>query len=263
MEAYRLSKLSLFRHLTRSFRQVRMNSIRYILKYRAVEFKPSSAKSVIFLPHPDDEVFGMGGTIAAKIAAGAECVFVLATWGEKSHCSCCPGTEGEVTIKRREAFYQSVAALGINHPYVIELGLADDGILQLKEEDYVMTRNKIMAILSEVMAQEVYYPAWQDSHPDHIGLSKLCHEAIVQSGGKYHTLRYIVWGWYLPSTKFYKELLQAKILKVDTQIWADRKQCAIDVYLNSPPAPCGTPYCGTLPPILLEACSSTQEFFLS
>ncbi len=205
----------------------------------------------------------MGGTIAAKFAAGAECVFILASLGEKSHCQCCLSSESMIKAKRREQFSAALAALGVLNPSIIELGLVDSEFPVAGTGYYAQCLERIAELLREVAPEEVYYPAKNDSHPDHKALSILCSEGITQSRLSCRELRYITWGWYLPSVKLCKELARSNVVKVDGQSWAERKQEAIDIYLKSPPAPCGEPYCGHLPKLLIEVFSESQEFFLS
>lgn len=254
-------RLSLQR-MAQAFRYKRMKLMRFFMQSNASQFGLTSARCVIFLPHPDDESFGMGGTIAAKAAAGAEILIILVTLGSKSHCECCPGTEKVVMTTRRNEFYRSLVALGVRDSSVIEFGMADGGVQGLPPDEWITCRDKISAVLTKVAPEEIYYPAWADSHPDHIGVSQLCREAVVHSRIRCRELRYIIWAWYLPSLQFYKELLRSKISVADTAAFSDSKRRSIAVYLESPPAPCGAPFCGNLPPVLVEAGLASQEFFL-
>jgi len=245
------------------FRGARSTLIRQALKLKARAFSQSAAKCLVIAPHPDDEVFGMGGTIAAKTAAGAEFVFVLATKGEQAHCDCCAATATEVGAKRRTQFEQAITALGVNNPSVLELGLLDGGVVGLHGSDYLRCRDRIALAFADSTPEEIFYPAFSDSHPDHKGLSRLCHEAVATAKLNCREYRYITWGWYLPSLAFCLELAHAGVLWSDARPWLECKKRAIDVYLRSTAASCGQPYCGRLPPALVNACASGQEFFLS
>lgn len=245
-------------------RGVRSGLIQQWLRLRSHELSPSKTKCVVMVPHPDDEVFGMGGTIAAKAAAGAAFVFILATRGERSHCDCCSMAVSDVAEIRWGQFHRALAALGASSIEVLELRLPDGNTPASNDEsNYSQCLDTIARILTNTLPEEIYYPARNDSQSDHRALSRLLEDAVRQSAIKSSLYRYITWGWYLPSLRFCAEIVGSVIVETDVRPWCGSKQRAIDVYLRSAPAPCGAPYCGRLPSALIRACSSKRELFLA
>ena len=87
--------------------------------------------AVIVAAHPDDEILGVGGTMAMLAAAGARLRLIAVTDGEASH----PGADPEAIAQVRTA--ESAAArhvLGVQDIEVIRLRLPDTGLTACEDE---------------------------------------------------------------------------------------------------------------------------------
>jgi LmbE family N-acetylglucosaminyl deacetylase len=115
--------------------------------------------AVVVAAHPDDEVLGVGGTIALLAAAGARLRLVAVTDGESSHGN---GADRAELARRRVA--ETAAALrvlGAGHAEVIRLGLPDTGLA---------TREAELATLLQDLTSgfDVCLAPWRrDVHADH------------------------------------------------------------------------------------------------
>lgn len=115
---------------------------------------------VLFAPHPDDEVLGVGGTIAKRARLGWHIIDCIATSG-CDHC------------ERREEAIAANKELGISE--TIFLGLPDLGLDKL---DHDVLTGSIRNVLRQYRPNEVYLPYQGDLHTDHKALAAAVMVAI-------------------------------------------------------------------------------------
>lgn len=137
------------------------------------------------LAHPDDEAFGMGGTLALYAQKGARVDLVCATLGEEGDVRPEFLENGQTVPEVRKAeLLCSTRALGINRLFL--LGYRDSGMAgspSNQHPDALAARpleeiaGRIEAILAEVKPDVVltFDPVGGYKHPDHIRI----HEATV------------------------------------------------------------------------------------
>jgi LmbE family N-acetylglucosaminyl deacetylase len=140
------------------------------------------ASAVVVAAHPDDEVLGAGGTIAALAARGARLRLVALTDGEASH----PGERESIGPRRATETAAALAALGAGHTEVIRLALPDSG-LAADEKD-------VTARLRELThGFDICLAPWdRDAHPDH----EVAGRAAQAARGGDGVLWYPVWMWH-------------------------------------------------------------------
>jgi len=120
---------------------------------------------LVILPHPDDESFPMGGTLAKYAADHTRVSLICATRGEA-------GIEGlapqEAAIIREGELRCAANALGLDE--VRFLDYADGTLAQVDAGDLV---ERLAAILDETQPDAVltFGPDGISGHPDHITLS--------------------------------------------------------------------------------------------
>jgi LmbE family N-acetylglucosaminyl deacetylase/glycosyltransferase involved in cell wall biosynthesis len=105
---------------------------------------------LVFAPHPDDETFGMGGTIALAGQAGIAVHVVVLTDGQQA---------GDPEKRRQEAKDASQV-----------LGLAGIDFWELPDRElYRVTdiESRVLKILKSVKPRIVFLPSLQEFHPDH------------------------------------------------------------------------------------------------
>ncbi|MBE9572988.1 MAG: PIG-L family deacetylase, partial [Proteobacteria bacterium] len=105
---------------------------------------------LVFAPHPDDETFGMGGTIVMASRAGIAVHVVVLTDGQQA---------GDLEKRRQEAKDASQV-----------LGLSDMDFWGLPDRKlYRVTdiESRVLKILKSVKPQVVFLPSLQEFHPDH------------------------------------------------------------------------------------------------
>lgn len=133
---------------------------------------------LVVLPHPDDESFGLSGTLAKEIHSGTQVTYACLTLGEMGRNMGVPPFANRVTLKhiRKDELEESCRAIGIQD--VRMLGFHDKTI---EFEDRALLDEKIGGLLEEVRPSMVYtfYPGFS-VHPDH----DACGAAVIRCVGR-------------------------------------------------------------------------------
>ena len=140
------------------------------------------ARVLVVAAHPDDEVLGVGGTMARLAAAGARLRLVSVTDGEASH----PGHPNRSALAARRAAETAGAlrALGAQATEVIRLGFPDTRVAA--REDALAARLRDLAADCDA----VLAPWDQDLHADHEAVGRAARRASPL------TYWYPVWTWH-------------------------------------------------------------------
>lgn len=116
-------------------------------------------KALVLAPHADDEVLGMGGTIARFADEGKQVVVAILTGhGKYKH----PLWEPELWDRIRQEAKQSCAGLGVSDVIFRELPAACLDHVPAWEINRIVSD-----VLREVQPEEVYIPFCHDLHQDH------------------------------------------------------------------------------------------------
>ncbi|MDA8441816.1 MAG: bacillithiol biosynthesis deacetylase BshB2 [Peptococcaceae bacterium] len=133
---------------------------------------------LVVFPHPDDETFGCGGTIALFTQAGVPVTVVCGTLGQMGRNMGRPffATRESLPHVREAELEDACKALGVQS--LIKLGLRDKTI-EFEEPNAVIDR--LEQILREVRPSLVltHYPSYA-VHPDHNALGSLTISAIAR-----------------------------------------------------------------------------------
>lgn len=134
-----------------------------------------ASRVLVVFPHPDDETFGCGGTIAL-LAKSGQVSYVCATMGQMGRNMGKPFFATRESLPRiREAeLEEACKAIGIQH--LVKLGLRDKTI-EFEEPDALIDR--IEGIIKEVRPSLVltHYPGYA-VHPDHNALGEMTIRAV-------------------------------------------------------------------------------------
>jgi len=160
------------------------NSWRYLRELPEVGLQ-SWRSAVIVAAHPDDEVLGVGGTMAMLAAAGVRLRLIAVTDGEGSHPHCDPAVIGRTRIRESSA---ALGALGIDGLDVIRLGLPDTRLTGREDE--------LAAILRVHCADfDICLAPWEsDAHADHEAAGRAARRAARRAGQ--NVLTYPIWMWH-------------------------------------------------------------------
>lgn len=133
---------------------------------------------LVVLPHPDDEAFGLSGSLAKHIQNGDRVTYACLTLGEMGRNMGVPPFANRVTLPsiRKLELEQSCRAIGIQDLRL--LGFHDKTI---EFEDQDLLDRKIGEIIAEIRPARIYtfYPGFA-VHPDH----DACGAAVVRTVAK-------------------------------------------------------------------------------
>lgn len=152
------------------------------------------ARTVVFSPHPDDDVLGCGGTIVHRLQAGHVIDIVYLTDGRNSH-SLVLGiveqpTPAEVAIVRQAEAWNAAEILGVTERGSLSFLEFEDGSLAAHSEEATIA---VRQILAELSPTEVFYPSSCDQHPDHRATHEIVEAAISTLPIKPDRYCYTIW----------------------------------------------------------------------
>lgn len=137
-----------------------------LVPYRPLQTWPASSL-LVFAPHPDDEVFGVGGTLALAAQQGLRVQVVVVSDG---------GIGGDARVRERES-RAAAAALGYDRESdsLVFWRLPDRGV----EPDEALVQ-RMRRILDESRPDWLLLPSPYEVHPDH---RAVCVAAIEAAAG--------------------------------------------------------------------------------
>jgi LmbE family N-acetylglucosaminyl deacetylase/GT2 family glycosyltransferase len=111
-------------------------------------------------PHPDDEVFGCGGLLAAWVDRGCAVHTLILTCGQQDQSAQAAGEGADLAAQRRQESVRAAAELGTPAPSFLDL---PDRALRYD--------SALVAALSQAIAQHspqvLLLPSLSEPHPDH------------------------------------------------------------------------------------------------
>ncbi len=122
--------------------------------------------------HPDDEVIGVGGTIAKLSMEGEDVITVLFSYGDKF-----PFWEKPLKVrkKRMEEFKKCEKILGVKDTYL--MGYHDLEIHEKKEEAI----KRLIHLIRKYKPTRIFTHTKTDGHPDHRAVYEITTEAVKKS----------------------------------------------------------------------------------
>ncbi|MFO7803734.1 MAG: PIG-L deacetylase family protein [Desulfovermiculus sp.] len=137
-------------------------------EHNLIPFEPAELPPgpwLVFAPHPDDETFGMGGTIALASGRGVRVEVVVMTGGEGA---------GEVQTRRQECLAAgNVLGVARHHFW----SLPDRGVRQAASVSL-----EVSSILDSLAPQTIFLPGIQEFHPDHRATTRLIWAGLEAAG---------------------------------------------------------------------------------
>lgn len=149
---------------------------------------PLPASAVVVAPHPDDEVLGVGGTLALLHTAGVSLRVVAVSDGEASHPHSRTFTPTQLAEIRRAEQHVALGRLGLGRCEVRRCGLPD-GHLDRHED-------KLADTISQLLDEHTWcLVTWaHDGHPDHEVAGRAAATATGRTGAQ--LLSFPVWTWH-------------------------------------------------------------------
>jgi len=211
---------------------------------------------LVLVPHPDDEILGLGGIILRVIQQGGKVHLVFLTDGE---CSGVWLDQEEIKHQRIAISEKVCKLLGIQSQDITRLHLADGAVPHPGQIGFDEAVQRIIKIIETVRPDAVFATHTLDFWPyDHMACAYIAQEAVRQSTYKPQLWYYWVWAWYnLRPGQLFK-LNYKKIFRVDIKAQLAQKMELTGLYLNEL-TPEGKPWSGVLPNALVKALEQPFE----
>lgn len=177
-------------------------------------------KIIIFAPHPDDEIIGVGGTIAKRTSMGDDVYVCVVTKGYE------PLFSAEFIDRGRRECLEADKLLGVKNTIFLDFPSTMLDTIPMYE-----INEKILGIVNEIKPDEVYIPHKGDMHIDH----RIVAESVmvaVRPRGDYYPKRVYAYetlsetGWNMPSVD--NEFIPT--MYVDITVFLDKKLRAMQKY---------------------------------
>ena len=154
------------------------------------EYLGKDANILVIAPHPDDDVLGVGGTMAAAAHQGKGVFAVYITDGRGSpRMDLTISDEAMAALRKKEAL-SALKAIGAAGGFF--LGKRSG---ELTEEAQTETEAILIGILQRVRPQEVFLPAPYERHPTHQRCTQISIQALRKTSGlKPNLMGYSLWG---------------------------------------------------------------------
>jgi LmbE family N-acetylglucosaminyl deacetylase len=139
---------------------------------------------LVFCAHPDDEVFGLGGTIAKYSQEGKKVIIIVCSYGENS----LPWLkEKEVAETRKKECLAASEIIGVSKTIFLGLkeGLIDNADIETVE--------KIKNAIKEYAPEKVFLHSIDDPHIDHKAVYRLVLKLLIVVGYKGEVYAFDVW----------------------------------------------------------------------
>lgn len=227
--------LPLSRRIVNSLRALRPS--RFQIEIAAAPFVdlqsliPPERRVVVIAPHPDDEVLGCGGMLAAAAEQGNPLMMIAVTDGE----ACYPPSPGcsrqQLAAMRRAETMEALRRLGILPTAISRLGLPDG---EVHKHAQILTQQ----LRRLLRPDDIVIATWRhDGHVDHNAVGRAAADAADARGA--HLLEVPIWAWHWPANEErHIDRVRARRIALTTR-WEVRKEYAVSAYGSQlrPPAP--------------------------
>ncbi len=133
------------------------------------------SKVMVFAPHPDDDVFGCGGSIAKHTKNGD---LVLVTYMTSGDAGSLKYNKAELAALREREAGDAAYTLGVSRDNLIFLR-NPDGYLEYSQKNLV----SVIELIRQCQPHIVYLPHKDDGHKDHQKTYEIVAESIMRAAG--------------------------------------------------------------------------------
>jgi LmbE family N-acetylglucosaminyl deacetylase len=229
---------------------------KFILNSRSQYLDFDGGTVLIIAPHPDDEIFGLGGFLLDQSQKNSKITLVYLTDGEAS----LPDIPKDDIVKAR---------INISSAVLKEISGADFKVFRLHLPDgqvpfsndllYNTGLECIKEIITGVQPGAVFVTHPGDFWPyDHVAAFELVKQALHELNFTGKLYGYWVWLWYNYSSRNFKNIGWKNTYKIPIHSFMAKKKELIGMYMN-PVAPNEKPYSGVMPEAFFAAFAFPYE----
>lgn len=232
--------------LSKIFSNILISLLRvFITSKRLPDFK----NVIVLVPHPDDEILGLGGIILQIIQKGGKVNLVYLTDGEGSRIW---PDEVEIKLIRIALSEQVCRQLGLDDSVIYRLHLPDGAVPHQDQNGFMEAVQSIVKLIGMIKPDAIFATHTLEYWPfDHVACANIAREAVIQSENKTQLWYYWVWTWFNIRLLRLLKIKFRDLWKIDVREQMTQKKELIDVYLNAY-TPEGKPWSGVLPLPLLK-----------
>jgi LmbE family N-acetylglucosaminyl deacetylase len=233
------------------FNAVQLNVLKVWIIFFIKKFKYKlSGKNLILIPHPDDEILGVGGFLLRILKNNGIVHLVYLTNGENSNVW---NNKDEIKKQRIILSEKVISELKLNDNLIIRLNLPDGSVPRERNAGFNEIVDQIKEIIDTIQPDNVFSTHHLDYWPyDHVACSQIALEAVKQSAHKPQLWFYWVWAWYNLRPWQLFRLNSRHVFKVNIRDEKAKKIELMDIYLKAL-TPDGKPWSGVLPTALIKA----------
>jgi LmbE family N-acetylglucosaminyl deacetylase len=192
---------------------------------------PAQRRIVVVAPHPDDEVLGCGGILAAAAERGNPVALIAVTDGEACYPPSRNCTAQQLAALRRSESMEALRRLGLMPTEIKRLGLPDGEVKKHAQRLTQMLRHLLHPA-------DIVLTTWRfDGHGDHEIVGRIAAEVADSIGAT--LIETPIWAWHAPPEEKARVLcVNARRVALTTR-WHVRKKYALAAYASQvrPPAP--------------------------
>lgn len=213
---------------------------------------------LIIAPHPDDEIFGLGGYILRCLDQESAVHVLFLTCGEASHSN----LDGEIIAAQRKSISNRVLEkAGIPLQHVFRWTFPDGTMPFEHSSEFRDAVTRLSSFLQSLEPDAVFVTDSLDMWPgDHVSACAIARKALSDAAVCCDLYGFFVWMWYLLPIKKMISLSKVETFKMNIEKYKQSKKFLIQEYLRDI-APNGKPWSGELPPAFLKAFNFSYEFF--
>ena len=174
-------------------------ALRLALRLRARRYVVAGHPvALVLAPHPDDDVLGCGGLIAAKRAAGVAVFVAYLTDGGASHPGHPALTPAELVVQRAAEAREALRLLGVDPSAIQFLGFPDGELNRLGSASAAALENALRRLLESLRPDEIFIPFRRDGSSEHEAAFVHFAAALAASGRRPRVYEFPVWSWWNP-----------------------------------------------------------------
>ena len=192
----------------------------------------SVASALVIAPHPDDETFGCGGTVAHLVRTGAIVHVAFVTDGSASHPNHPEVDPFSLATLRRKEARQATEILGVDASRLWFLDESDGTLSGLEAAKARRTAAKLAGLLSRITPDAVLLPCRVDGSSEHDASFELVSHALREAGLSPRLLEFPVWSWWNPLRLVPTLLTYRRVWRLDLKEFIAIKERAIAAYAS-------------------------------
>lgn len=149
---------------------------------------------LVIVAHPDDQIFGPGGSLAKYSLEGKSVRTIIASYGEKSHPHFKPDVIRDIRIKESERADRIIGGKGI------EYWGAKEGKFN-SEIKTLHLRDRLIDILKTYKPIKIFTHARNETHPDHVAINEFvlsCYDEVSKDNDWFNppVYTFTVWNYF-------------------------------------------------------------------